>query len=544
MRLPPIYRLATLLRSRRGSVAIMAALLAIPLIAMVGASTDLARVWLVRSRLQMSVDAGVLVAAKILTTQGQTAPTTDATNLFWANWGAPNATTAGYMSTLATIPQITNNAGGVAGAVQMTSTATVQPTLLNVIGLGPITVNASSTAQAAAYGMELSLVLDNTGSMAGWPIQSVISSANQLLSIVYGGSDTQPHLWVSVVPFAAAVNIGNTHTGWLVAGSLNQAAFSPSRWMGCTMARTVVTGATSGDDFNDTPPGAGHYLWPFLYASTYHMYPTPAGIQYTTGSGKNKQTLTYWYPGDNDWQTSTWRATNNEPDSDNTSVGPNLDCPSLPILRETASNATVTAVINQMVPVYRGGTFINLGLQAGWWTLSPNWQGLWGTPPDPELGAMPLAYNTPYVRKVIVLMTDGNNEWYDWNCGVPGQTPPTSGCPWSTTPPTGVPAWTADGNADFTAYGRLLTNTRGVTPANITTTLNTWMSQMCTNIKQNGIIIYTILFNHDTVSSATQTLFQNCASSPSDYFLTPTAADLQAAFTQIGNNLSSLRLTQ
>ena len=36
-------------------------------------------------------------------------------------------------------------------------------------------------------------------------------------------ADTQPHLWVSVVPFAAAVNIGNTHTGWLVAGSLNQA---------------------------------------------------------------------------------------------------------------------------------------------------------------------------------------------------------------------------------------------------------------------------------------------------------------------------------
>ncbi len=33
---------------------------------------------------------------------------------------------------------------------------------------------------------------------------------------------------------------------------------------------------------------------------------------------------------------------------------------------------------------------------------------------------MPLAYNTPYMKKVIVLMTDGNNEWYDWNCGVPG----------------------------------------------------------------------------------------------------------------------------
>ena len=78
----------------------------------------------------------------------------------------------------------------------------------------------------------------------------------------------------------------------------------------------------------------------------------------------------------------TGRPPNNiqEPDAGNTSVGPNLDCPSLPILPETASKATVTAAINKMVPVYRGGTIISLGLQAGWWTLSPNWQGLWGIP--------------------------------------------------------------------------------------------------------------------------------------------------------------------
>ena len=33
---------------------------------------------------------------------------------------------------------------------------------------------------------------------------------------------------------------------------------------------------------------------------------------------------------------------------------------------------------------------------------------------------MPLAYNTPYMKKVIVLMTDGNNNWNDWTGGVPG----------------------------------------------------------------------------------------------------------------------------
>src|SRR6201986_3560756 len=89
---------------------------------------------------------------------------------------------------------------------------------------------------------------------------------------------------------------------------------------------------------------------------------------------------------------------------------------------------------------------------------------------------IPLAYNTPYMKKVIVLMTDGNNQWYDWPDGVPGQTPPMA-------PPTGVPKWTADGDADFAAYGRLLSNTRGLSVSDPTTTLNTWMADMCTAIK-------------------------------------------------------------
>ncbi len=98
-------------------------------------------------------------------------------------------------------------------------------------------------------------------------------------------------------------------------------------------------------------------------------------------------------------------------------------------------------------------------------------------------------------------------------------------------------------DADYTAYGRLLTNTRGVAPGNITTTMNTWMSQMCTTIKQNGIIIYTILFNNS--NAATETLFQSCASGrPATISYSPTGAALQNAFTQIGQQLSSLRLSQ
>ncbi len=518
----------------RGSVAIMTGLIAVPLIAMTGAAIDLSRVWLVKSRLQTSLDAAVLVVARDLANNGTSVA---GLNLFWANFG--RSTSGGFLGANATTPVVVQAPGGVSGSVQLTSSATLDQVLLGVMGIGQVTVGGTSIAQTAAYGLELALVLDNTGSMAGSSITSLITASNQLLNIVYGGADTQPHLWVSVVPFAAAVNIGNTHTGWLAAGSLNPAAYAPSSWMGCVMARTAATGAQDGDDFNDKKPIDARFQ-PFLYQSTYHQYT----YTWQTGSGRNRVTHTYYYPGDNDWQSATWTSTNNEPDSSNNSVGPNLDCPSQPILPETASQATVRGVINSMVPVYRGGTIISLGLQAGWFTLSPTWQGLWGTPADPQLGAMPLAYNTPYMKKVIVLMTDGNNQWYDWPDGVPGDTPPTAPVQPNPVPVPPVPAWTADNDADFTAYGRLTTNTRGVAPANITTTLNGWMSTMCTNIKANNIIIYTILFNN--TDSATATLFQNCASPgpPTHYFNSPTGTALQSAFTQIGHDLSSLRLAQ
>ena len=63
--------------------------------------------------------------------------------------------------------------------------------------------------------------------------------------------------------------------------------------------------------------------------------------------------------------------------------------------------------IDAMRPWQRGGTTGNLGLAWGWRTLSPSWRGLWG---DADL---PLDYGTDFMEKVVVLMTDGNNQFYD-----------------------------------------------------------------------------------------------------------------------------------
>ena len=85
--------------------------------------------------------------------------------------------------------------------------------------------------------------------------------------------------------------------------------------------------------------------------------------------------------------------------------GPNLGC-ATPITPLTASKTTIKAGINAMRPWRRGGTTGNLGLAWGWRTLSPSWRGLWGN------ADLPLDYSALH-GEGRRLLTDGNNEFYD-----------------------------------------------------------------------------------------------------------------------------------
>jgi hypothetical protein len=308
------------------------------------------------------------------------------------------------------------------------------------------------------------------------------------------------------------------------------------------MARYDTTDAATGltNDFTDVPPAGadGVPFVPFLYASTYPKYVVK----------DNKGNIAGKY-GDNDWTPTNITEDKQVSLADNVAVGPNLGCPQtnilpstrkeapLPVLPLNTSRAAVQAVISQMVANFRGGTFINLGLQAGWWTLSPRWRGAsgWG---DPKL---PLDYNTQFMKKVIVLMTDGNNTWYDYPTGAPGAGPAKV---------SNINTYLKDdGYKYFTSYGRLSDYNKALktnySRANVTPVIDAKMRQMCTLIKQQGIVIYAILFNHDGgVSQSTQKLFQDCATDAQHYFVDVTDQQLQVTFSTIGGQLASLRLSR
>ncbi len=272
----------------------MAGLLAVPVTLGMGLSVDLTRTMLVRSRLGTAIDAAALAAARdMANTSTQSAQwNAEVKGMFWANFGQSTSNpSTGFLGATVTGPTITQVNST---TVQVSAQAKVPMTLMQALRLLPgmnnmsatIPVSATNQAVRALGGLEIALVLDNTGSMKGWPIQAVHTSATELVNILYGhapddtsqtGTDTEPNLWLSIVPFTAELNIGPNHTGWLKAGSYNPNSggyngtydltnTKTQQWMGCVMAR-----ASTGDDFTDVPPSQSPFT-PFVYPSTLGVY--------------------------------------------------------------------------------------------------------------------------------------------------------------------------------------------------------------------------------------------------------------------------------
>ena len=66
-------------------------------------------------------------------------------------------------------------------------------------------------------------------------------------------------------------------------------------------------------------------------------------------------------------------------------------------------------------------------------------------------------------------------------------------------------------------------------------------SNLCTNIKNSDIEIYTIAY--EITDSATKKLMRKCATDTAYYFNASNSAELDAAFQSIAANLIKLRLT-
>lgn len=452
------------------SVSLISAAAVMSLLAVAGLSIDSALAFLVQARMSKAVDAAGLAAARNALTDDVNA---EAQKFFYANF--PN----GYLGSTVT------NVSAVADAdnrvITVAAEATLPTRIMHLFGSSSLTVGARALIERQTRGMELVLVMDNTGSMrSGGMITAMKNAAADLVNIVYGDEETAEHLYVGLVPYTAMVNIGSGRSDWLDPNDQLfdvPGPFEPTAWKGCVRARS------GGLDEDDTTPG----IAPFN---------------------------SFLYQADVD---NVWPPIDDRNDAQNDGTGPNLGCgPAITPL--VAEKSTVLAAIDEMLPWHRGGTTGNLGLVWGWRVVSPAWRGLWGLPSPP---ALPLDYDTPLMDKVVILLTDGDNQFYKW----PGANGP-------------------DGSDD-TAYGRLLQFDNGAYPtlALARDELDGRLARTCQAMKAQGILLYTITFG-STPNSGTQALYRNCASKPEFYFHSPSNDDLAAAFRTIGGHLSNLRIME
>ncbi len=498
---------SNLVRDRRGSLATFVAAAALPLVAFTGLAVDTARGYLVKTRLNYALDAAALAGGRVMFDEAKRDAAIQ--DFFDANFPS------GYMGATLTGPTATINT--VDQTIKLDASANVGTTLMQVLGVDDMNVGSSAEVQRQIKGMELAMVLDNTGSMrhtapgsSQSKIEDLRDASLQLVDILYAGRDEIDDFYMSIVPYTAAVNIGVQHTSWLepfvpqldsfgnpehenndtpypvgtpigyMDGSYNHSkwhdSFHPTTWKGCVEAR--IGGIR---DRNDDPPSVARF-YPSRWPKNATSRDWPPVVE-TNESGAR---------------------------------GPNTNCadPIQPLIK---SKTDIEGVLNAMTYWRHGGTMGNAGLVWGWRTISPRWRGLWDGDDPTNLPkdyiADLLANSEPLSDKAVVMMTDGQNNIV---------------------------------SNHYSAYGMRQWGRLGVTSDSaVRAEINDRMLETCDLMKDEGIIIYTITF--DTEGSSNQAIrdtYEDCATSPGNYFNSPGEEELTAAFIAIGTQLSNLRLAK
>lgn len=489
----------------RGGIAVLGAVVLLPLTLLAFGAVEMHRFSNAQSSLQDGLDGATLVVAR--------SSETDPAKLDALGDVALAASLAGSGHVL-TSSSFVDADGTVTGRASLT----VAPVVSGLFGVNQLSTSATSQAARLGRKLEVALVLDNTFSMLTNDRLGITKTAASAfvdkLSDAAAKTRVVDALKISLVPYSTTVNVGPGYANatWMDTGAVNSThddIFSASTnrfqlfsqmgvtWAGCVESRPypydVYDTAARSTDADSlfvpyfAPDEHDEWTQSLFRISNNYLPDRSADPDWLV---RQKNPLKYVLaPTPSSWSDSGY------------SAGPNYGCKLQPLVRLTTNFAGVKAGIAAMTAT--GDTYTNIGLMWGWHTLSPN------TP-----FADGVAYSEP-VRKIIVLMTDGENAAY--NNGSPNTSLYSGG------------AYIPQGRFGITAG----------TSAERRAALDARMGQVCTNAKASGIIIYTVRVE---VTSTTAGPLLGCASDSGKFYDVKTASDLNKVFDAIANSLLNLRL--
>jgi Flp pilus assembly protein TadG len=219
LRLPIVNRLGRQLvrfaGAEQGNIAVIFAIALIPILSFVGAAVDYSRAVQARTSMQAALDSTALMLSKdlssgtITTAQISTKAQTYFNALFTNTSALPSVTVSATYTA--------NTSSG--STIQISGDGNYTTSFLRVAGFPTLDVSTNSTATWGNVKMRVALVLDNTGSMAQdnkiTALRNAVAGTGGLIDQLSALSRTNGDVYISLIPFAKVVNVGNSSQSWI-----------------------------------------------------------------------------------------------------------------------------------------------------------------------------------------------------------------------------------------------------------------------------------------------------------------------------------------
>lgn len=430
-------------RESRGSVAVVFAMTLLLLCMFIGAAVDFAR-WLnARHQTMAALDAAVLAGGRLLQyDENDVAGAKEAAQRYYTENTKARAEVVDEAISFDVVDDATAFSG--------TSTAYVKTAFLGVANIPRLPLNTFAKARLKTDPVEISLMLDVTGSMSGTKITDLKAAAKDLVEIVMTHNGNIDDVRIAMVPFAEGVRL-------------------PS------YANAAARGADPGPSFT-VKVGKKTYT----YEKTECVVERKGAERYTDAA-----------PGSDTYVMTLFNTTYSTYTKGKCGLSAKDELVPLTTDKELLKSRIQSLELS-------GSTAGQIGTAWAWYTLSPNWNTLW--PADRQASA----YNTE-TRKIAILMTDGEYNLASDSRGVQE----------------GMPGAGSPVNADSTTQARAI----------------------CQNMKDKGILVYTVGFALGKNATAIATM-NKCATNASTAYKAENGAQLKQAFRDIALKIANLYLTQ
>lgn len=495
-------------RQTAGTIAIMFAIMAPILIGAAGMSLDYSQAYLVKQRLGQALDAAALAAAASASEPSEINQRVQ--EFFDANYPEEKL---GF--TFDPSVQV------IGDQIIVTGTARFDTMFLRVLGIDEINVEAQTTVQREVQGLEVALVLDNTGSMAdNNNINALKEGSRNFINILFDRTSNPNYIRIGMVPYSNSVRVaryglglnpdGTTYADGDVFVTLpSGVSYTTNRtsstgWYGCVVEHNKTNYTASATHVNNSfgqlwrngSAWNGHGWNPAISTNdpynsdTFDNHTGPWDIymfgrvitsgQQCTGSGYAASRCSNC-TGPSSTCASTYCYCRHS--------NPNQGCPHAMVMPLSSDRNALLAHVNTMST--EGNTLGNIGMVWGTRVLSPE-------APFEEAHD----WDNEYWKKAIIMMTDGDNTE----------------------------------NSTYSSYWFTARNNMSVTK------FNNRFAETCEYLKDKGVTVYTVTFTSN-INNATKGFYRNCATSEDHYFDAPSQAELIDAFERIARELSNLHIT-